>query len=181
MQTERLLLRQWQSGDHDGFAALNADPEVMRHFPATLSRDESDALARRCAALIERRGWGFWAASLATSGQFIGFIGLHVPAANLPCSPCVEIGWRLARPWWGRGLASEGASAALQFGFTQLGLAQIVSFTSVLNRRSQAVMERLGMQRDSLTFMHPAVPDGHALQEHCLYRLDAAAVRDSLN
>lgn len=173
LRTARLELRAWQPADLDGFARLNADPEVMRYFPAPLSRQDSDHLAQRCQALIEARGWGFWAVASSDTAQFIGFIGLHVPAASLPCSPCVEVGWRLARPWWGRGLATEGAGAALRFGFEQLGLAEVVSFTSVHNSRSAAVMRRLGMRRDAATFLHPDVPVGHWLQEHCLYRLAA--------
>jgi len=104
-QTTRLLLRQWTPADRAPFATMNADPRVMRHFPALLSRAESDAMADRCQALIEERGWGFWAVELKASGAFIGFVGLHTPSATLPFSPCVEIGWRLAADYWGQGSA----------------------------------------------------------------------------
>jgi RimJ/RimL family protein N-acetyltransferase len=174
LQTPRLLLRQWRPADRQPFAALNADSQVMEHFPALLSRAQSDAMADRIHALIAERGWGFWAAEHRASGEFIGFIGLHTPAASLPFSPCVEIGWRLARPFWGQGLASEGARAALAHGFGALGLESIVSFTALSNLRSQAVMQRLGMLRDAQDFDHPEVPEGHALRRHCLYRLARA-------
>lgn len=170
--TARLRLRQWREGDLKPFADLNADPGVMAHFPAALERPASDALALRCQALIAERGWGFWAAELKEDGQFIGFVGLHTPIAELPFSPCVEVGWRLARAHWGRGLASEAARGALKLGFEKLGLAEIVSFTAVGNLRSRAVMERIGMRRTDENFDHPAVPSGSPLRAHCLYRLD---------
>lgn len=170
-ETERLILRQWLPSDRAPFAELNADPEVMRYFPATLSREESDALADRAQAMIEQHGWGFWAVELKEDGDFIGFVGLNIPAVDLPFNPCVEVGWRLAQASWGQGYATEAARACLKVGFQQLNLAEIVSFTTVANRRSRAVMERLGMQLDPLTFEHPSVPEGSELREHCLYRL----------
>ncbi|MFT3721611.1 GNAT family N-acetyltransferase [Pseudorhodoferax sp.] len=173
LTTFRLLLRQWVDGDLAPFRAMSADAEVMRYFPSTLSPQESDAMAERCRALIAERGWGFWAAEKASTGQFIGFIGLHVPAARLPCSPCVEVGWRLAKDHWGQGLATEGARACLGFAFAELKLAEVVAFTSVDNHRSEAVMRRLGMTRDAATFRHPALPGNHRLSEHCLYRVRA--------
>ena len=170
--TPRLRLRQWRDDDLTPFAALNADPDVMAHFPAPLQRQESDALARRCQALIAERGWGFWAAELKESGAFIGFVGLHAPLADLPFAPCVEVGWRLARAYWGRGLATEAACAALRVGFETLELQEIVSFTTLGNLRSRAVMESIGMHRTDEDFDHPAVPPGSPLRAHCLYRLD---------
>lgn len=173
--TERLRLRQWNDADYAPFAALNADPRVMEFFPAPLTRSESDAMAERCRSLIEERGWGFWAAESKATHQFIGFVGLHIPSAELPFSPCVEVGWRLAFEYWGRGLATEAARAALKFGFEGLGLPEIVSFTAIGNARSRAVMERLGM-RESGTFEHPQVPAGNALRPHCLYRLSRSRI-----
>lgn len=170
LDTARLKLRQWRAEDREPFAALNADPVVMAHFPAPLDRPASDALADRCETLVASRGWGFWALELRDTGEFAGFTGLHVPAAELPFSPCVEIGWRLARAHWGRGLASEAAREALRFGFEQLCLAEVVSFTAVGNTRSCAVMTRLGMAPAG-TFAHPALPPRSALREHVLYRL----------
>ena len=169
-ETERLFLRQWTSADREPFAALNADPRVMEFFPTRLTRAESDMIADRCQSLIQERGWGFWATELKASREFIGFVGLHTPSAELPLSPCVEIGWRLSFPHWGKGLASEAARGALRIGFTSLGLDEIVSFTAVGNFRSRAVMERLNMC-ESGTFEHPQVPESSSLRLHCLYRL----------
>ncbi|AEB84692.1 GNAT family N-acetyltransferase [Alicycliphilus denitrificans] len=177
LSTPRLRLRQWTAADREPFAALNADPEVMRHFPAPLTRTQSDAMAVRIEALIAERGWGFWAADSLEDGlpRFMGFVGLHTPAPDLPFSPCVEIGWRLARPFWGRGLATEAARLALRTGFEGLGLEEIVSFTAVGNQRSRAVMRRLGMREcPHEAFDHPALPAGHPLRAHCLYRLARA-------
>ncbi|MDN2680556.1 GNAT family N-acetyltransferase [Janthinobacterium sp. SUN033] len=174
LTTPRLLLRQWRDSDLPPFAALNGDPRVMACFPATLSREASDAVAQRCRGLIAERGWGWWAVSLRENNTFIGMTGLHIPDAQLPCSPCVEIGWRLAFDYWGKGYAQEAAQAALQAGFTHLQLPEIVSFTALPNVRSSALMGRLGMHRDAATFEHPALPPGHRLRTHCLYRLTRA-------
>lgn len=169
--TARLRLRQWCAADREPFAALNADPKVMEFFPALLTRAESDALADRCQTYITERGWSFWAVETKTTHEFIGFVGLHTPAPDLPFSPCVEVGWRLAAKHWGKGFATEAARGALRVGFEQLGLLEIVSFTTVGNIRSRAVMERLGMIETKETFEHPKIPVGHVLRRHCLYRL----------
>lgn len=188
LRSPRLRLRQWTPADRAPFAALNADPVVMEHFPAPLDRAQSDAMADRIEALIGQQGWGFWAAELldgqdgrgAPHGTFMGFIGLHRPTAPLPFAPCVEIGWRLARPFWGRGLATEGARLALRAGFDALGLEEIVAFTAQRNRRSQAVMARLGMRESPAeAFDHPSVPESHAVRPHVLYRLTRTAWRAS--
>lgn len=173
-ETERLRLRQWRDADRAPFAALNADPKVMAFFPAPLTRAQSDAMAARCQTLIAARGWGFWAVETKSTSTFIGFVGLHTPAAELPCSPCVEIGWRLAAIHWGKGFATEAARGALRVGFERIGLPEIVAFTPIGNSRSRAVMERLGMRAANETFEHPDVPVGHALRAHCLYRLTRA-------
>jgi len=169
-ETDRLRLRQWLASDREPFAALNADPRVMEFFPATLDRATSDGAADYCEALIAKRGWGFWAAEVKGSGQFIGFVGLHTPS-ELPFSPCVEIAWRLAFKHWGKGFASEAASGALQVGFGLLNLPEIVSFTAVRNLRSRAVMERLGMREAPSTFEPPHIPVDSPLRLHCLYPL----------
>jgi RimJ/RimL family protein N-acetyltransferase len=171
IETERLRLRQWTDADLEPFAALNADPAVMEFFPSLLSRAQSDALAARIRTAIAERGWGLWAVEVPGVSRFVGFVGLDVPGANLPPSPCVEIGWRIAAAHWGRGYASEAARAALDVGFRRLGLREIVSFTSLINRRSRAVMERIGMRFDGETFEHPNVPPGSPLRTHVLYRL----------
>ena len=169
-ETKRLRLRQWKLTDREPFAAINADSKVMEFFPSPLARMESDAMADRCQSLIEERGWGFWAMESKATQEFIGFVGLNTPSAELPFSPCVEVGWRLGPQHWGKGLASEAAREAIRVGFRLLGLREIVSFTTVRNLRSRAVMERLGM-RASGTFEHPQVPETSALRQHCLYRL----------
>jgi RimJ/RimL family protein N-acetyltransferase len=142
----------------------------MQFFPAPLTRVESDALADRFQRFITERGWSFWAVETKTTPEFIGFVGLHAPA-DLPISPCIEVGWRLAAKHWGKGFATEAARGALRVGFEQLGLREILSFTAVGNIRSRAVMARLGMNDTNYTFEHPGIPVGHELRRHCLYRL----------
>lgn len=172
LRTERLLLRRWRQTDRAPFAALNADPRVMEHFPALLSREESDAMVARIEAHFERHGFGFWAVEAPGVTEFAGFIGLAVPRFEAHFTPCVEIGWRLAASHWGRGFATEGARAALDLGFGSLGLAQIVSCTVPANIRSRRVMEKLGMSHDPADdFDHPLLTSGHPLRRHVLYRL----------
>jgi RimJ/RimL family protein N-acetyltransferase len=174
LRTPRLLLRPWRDSDRAPWAALNSDPEVMRHFPAPMSREQSDRCIDAWQAELAERGWGQWAlerSDAGAAGEFVGFVGLTVPKRALPFMPCVEIGWRLARAHWGQGLASEGARAALDFGFGSLGLDEIVSFTALSNLRSQAVMRRIGMHNAEADFDHPALPEGHPLRRHCLWRL----------
>lgn len=169
IETGRLVLRRWREDDKEPFAALNADPVVMEHFPATLTREESDTFVERIEAAFEERGFGLWA--VEADGVFIGFTGLQVPRFTAHFTPCVEIGWRLARSAWGHGYATEAARAALEHGFGTLGLTEVVSFTAVPNVRSQAVMRRLGMTRDpGEDFDHPVLPEGHPLRRHVLYR-----------
>jgi len=171
-ETPRLRLRQWRESDLAPFAALAADPEVMAFLLPLPTRADSDALAERLKARIDENGWGFWAVEHKDSGEFAGFTGLNVPLAALPFSPCVEIGWRFGRKWWGQGLATEAARGALQIGFERLGFDEIVAFTAVGNLRSAAVMERIGMHEDVAgAFDHPALPEGHALRRHRLYRI----------
>ncbi|MBL8251225.1 MAG: GNAT family N-acetyltransferase, partial [Candidatus Competibacter sp.] len=142
-KTERLRLRQWRSADREPFARLNADQRVMAYFVEPLDRAASDVLADRLEAQIAERGWGFWAVEILGGEPFIGFVGLHVPVPDIPCSPCVDVGWRLAFSHWGRGYATEAANGALRVGFERLELPEIVAFTALQNRRSRAVMERL--------------------------------------
>ncbi|MEO3428706.1 GNAT family N-acetyltransferase [Pelagibius sp. CAU 1746] len=175
LTTKRLILRPWRDSDLAPFAALNADPEVMEHFPASLSREESEAMVGRLRAHFAERGFGWWAAELPGEAPFIGFIGIWVPNFEAHFTPCVEVGWRLARPFWGRGYATEGARECLRFGFQDLGLEEIVSLTTTTNARSQAVMRRLGMTCDPADdFDHPKLPQGHRLCRHVLYRLKGA-------
>ena len=172
LSTERLLLRPWREDDLEPFAALNADLSVMAFFPSVLSRNDSDALAERMAAHIDTHGWGLWAVEVPGVAALAGYIGLSVPGFAAPFTPCVEIGWRLAREHWGQGYAIEGARAALAFGFTALKLDEIVSFTVPANLRSRRVMERLGMTRaEADDFDHPGLPVEHPLRRHVLYRI----------
>ena len=180
LRTPRLLLRRWQDTDRPPFAALNADPVVMEHFPAPLRREQSDDLADRIAAGIDERGWGLWAVEIPGTAAFAGFVGLNPATFDAPFTPAVEVGWRLAREHWGRGYATEGARAALSVGFDELALDEIVSFTSHGNSRSRRVMERLGMRRDPADdFENPNLADGDALRPHVLYRLDRARWQQS--
>ena len=143
----------------------------MKYFLSPLSRAESDALADRFESLIQRRGWGVWAVEEKSSGEFIGFVGLHVPPADFPFLPCVEIAWRLAFRHWGKGFASEAAEAALRTGFERLNLDEIVAYTAIGNDRSRAVMEKIGMRQSEASFEHPSLPATSELREQCLYRM----------
>jgi RimJ/RimL family protein N-acetyltransferase len=168
-RTERLLLRQWREEDREPFAKLNADPETMRYFVSTMTREESDATVDWATALIDERGWGLWAVEVVGGAPFIGFVGLNLPRFR---PEWVEVGWRLRREHWGNGYATEAAREALRFGFEELGLDEIVSFTSVPNTPSRRVMERIGMTHDpTRDFDHPGVPEGHPLRRHVLYAI----------
>jgi len=171
LKTERLKLRQWTDADKEQFATMSADPEVMRFFPATLTRTESDEIAHKCQTLLANRGWGIWAVELTEANTFIGIVGLHETTAQLPCTPCVEILWRLARPHWGKGYATEAASAALQVAFQRLQLNEIVSFAVPENTASRGVMERINMTNTGEDFEHPDVPENSHLRQHCLYKI----------
>ena len=157
---------------------MNADPEVMEHFPATLTPDESDAMIDRIEARFEEHGFGLWALEVAETGQFIGLTGLSVPGFEAHFTPVVEIAWRLTRSSWGHGYASEAARRALVFAFDDLELAEVVSFTSHTNLRSQRVMKRIGMTNDPAEdFDHPVLDEGHPLRRHVLWRMTAGRWR----
>lgn len=179
-RTDRLRLRRWLPADRDPFAALNADPQVVEYLPAALSREESDAVAARIEAHFDQHGFGLWAVEILQVAPFAGFVGLAVPRFEAHFTPCVEIGWRLAAPYWDRGYATEGARAALAFGFEALGLGEIVSFTVPDNLRSRRVMERIGMIHNPADdFDHPALTEGHRLRHHVLYRIARPRLPDS--
>lgn len=174
LRTPRLFLRGWRDGDREPFAALNADPLVMRYFPATLTRAQSDAFADRNEAHLARYGFGLRAVEIPGVTPFAGYVGLAVPAFEAAFTPCVEIGWRLDRAFWGQGYATEAAHAVVTFAFETLRLRELVSFTVPDNVPSRRVMEKLGMKRDPAEdFEHPGLPVGHALRRHVLYRLRA--------
>ncbi len=167
LYTARLHLRPWRASDRIPFAALNADPEVMEHFPSALTRDESDAMVDRVEAHIEHHGFGPWAVEIPGVTEFAGLIGLAIPSFEAPFAPAVEVAWRLARAYWGKGYATEGARAAIEYAFSELKLQEVVAFTVPENVRSVAVMKRLGMLYAG-EFVHAEI----ALR-HVLYRLVA--------
>lgn len=174
LRTDRLVLRRWRDADLAPFAALNADPEVVELLPGPLTPAESDAMVARIEATFDERGFGLWAVDVADTGAFTGFVGLWPTSFAAHFTPAVEVGWRLARTHWHRGYATEAARVAMADGFDRLGLAEIVSFTSVLNQPWQRVMVRLGMTHDPADdFDHPRLPPGHRLRRHVLYRLAA--------
>jgi RimJ/RimL family protein N-acetyltransferase len=172
LRTPRLELRRWRPADREPFAAMNADPVVMRHFPAPMTPAESDALADAIEAHFVIRGFGLYAVEIPGVTPFAGFVGLSVPTFAAAFTPCVEIGWRLASAQWGRGYATEAGQAVLAHAWETLRLAEVVSFTTVGNAPSRAVMVRLGMTRDPADdFDHPRLPEGHPLRPHVLYRV----------
>jgi RimJ/RimL family protein N-acetyltransferase len=175
INTQRLILRNWKESDFNPFADMCADPDVMKYFPSILNRDESFSLALKIKSLIEERGWGAWAVEIPNQREFIGFVGLHIPKDNLPFSPCVEVLWRLAKPFWGNGYATEAATAAIHFGFSELELTEIVAFTATINTPSIRVMEKIGMQNSHSDFAHPDIAADSPLSQHLLYRISADA------
>lgn len=176
LETERLILRRWRAADRPAFAAMNADPEVMRHFARVLGRDESYAMLGRIQDHFAEFGYGYGAVERKSDRALIGMVGLAMARFDAPVCPAVEVGWRLARPHWGRGYATEAAAAWLAHGFGTLGLREIVAFVVPDNAPSQAVMSRLGMRRDpARDFEHPALPEGHRLRPHWLFALGSGA------
>lgn len=172
IKTERLILRPWKEEDFDPFARLNADPRVMEFFPGVLTQEESDQFAKRICIAMKQQGWGLWAVSIPDVADFIGYIGLATVNFVADFTPAVEVGWRLAYDFWNQGYATEGAQAAVKFGFENLHLNEIVSFTAINNIRSRRVMEKIGMYHDEKSdFDHPKLPEGHALRRHALYRI----------
>ncbi|HEY3084064.1 MAG TPA: GNAT family N-acetyltransferase [Candidatus Dormibacteraeota bacterium] len=178
IRTDRLVLRRWRSSDREPFAVMNADPEVMRYLVRPLTRKESDAFVDRIERHFEERGYGLWAVGVRGEAPFVGYVGLTWWDFQAHFTPAVEVGWRLARPFWDKGYATEGARAAIKDGFERAGLREIVSFTVPANVRSIKVMERVGMTRDlNGDFEHPNVPLESPLRQHVLYRIAAQAVR----
>jgi RimJ/RimL family protein N-acetyltransferase len=174
--TERLLLRGWRETDKPPYAQINADTEVMRHFPAPLTREQSDEMVGRIIAAWEANGFGLWAVERLDTGEFIGFVGLAAPSWQADFTPCVEVGWRLAKSQWGQGFAPEAAQAALAFGFENIELPndEVVSFTTTRNLNSQRVMQKLGLRLDpTREFDHPLTP-GWSGQRHVFYCIERA-------
>jgi RimJ/RimL family protein N-acetyltransferase len=172
LQTDRLLLRRWNDSDRAPFAEINADPKVMEFLPGCLTREESDQFIDRVEAHFENHGFGLFAVECKADSRLIGFIGLVVATFQAHFTPCVEIGWRIATPYWNQGLATEGSREVIRFGFEWLHLDALVSFTVPQNVASRRLMEKLGMTHDPKDdFDHPRLPEGHRLRRQVLYRL----------
>lgn len=171
--TQRLILRHWKETDLQPFAALNADPHVMQHFPKILTSDESDRLAGRIQKGITEKGYGLWAIETQQESAFIGFVGLSDVHFDADFTPAIEVGWRLDVGYWGRGYATEAAQKALQIGFEQIRLKNICSFTFRGNHASRRVMEKLGM-RYIQDFSHPSLDKEDPLQPHVLYNITSS-------
>lgn len=177
LETERLILRQWKKSDLEPFYRLNSDVEVMRYFPSVLNQYQSNEFAIDIQKRLATNGWGLWALEMKESGSFIGFVGLNPVNRKIPIDkwlegPRIEVGWRLAKEAWGKGYATEAAIRCVEFGFRQLNLKELVSFTSVHNHPSMAVMKRVGMKNMRCNFMHPGVPQDSYLREHVLFKIE---------
>jgi RimJ/RimL family protein N-acetyltransferase len=178
LNTERLVLRAWRVSDRAPYAVMNADPVVMRHFPSTLTPEESSAHVDRVEQHFAEHGFGLWAVEVPGEAPFIGFVGLDIPTFEAHFTPAVEIGWRLAKEHWGRGYAPEAATEVLRFAFDEACLDALVSMTTTTNLPSQRVMEKIGMTRDPADdFDHPRIAVGHRLRRHVLYRMTADQYR----
>ncbi|MDO3628125.1 GNAT family N-acetyltransferase [Mucilaginibacter sp. BT774] len=173
IETPRLILRQWKESDQDPYIRLNSDLEVMEFFPSVKTPTETLAQIKKIAAYIGQHGYGFFAVERKDNHQFIGFTGVCEPGFDAYFTPCIEIGWRLSKENWGQGFATEAALACLDFGFDKLNLAAIYSFTSIHNKRSEKVMQRIGMSKTG-EFDHPSIADGHWLKRHTVYKISSA-------
>lgn len=168
IETPRLGLRNWVDADIPAFVEMNQDIKVMEHFTRTLTAEETKEWVQRIKKQITDQGFGLWAVEIKETNAFIGFVGLSIPQFQTDFTPCVEIGWRLASEYWGKGYAQEAARACLHYGFNHLDLKEIVSFTSLFNTRSMNVMKKIGMEYIK-EFEHPNVEPGHRLRKHVLY------------
>jgi RimJ/RimL family protein N-acetyltransferase len=168
LRTERLLMRRWRDSDRDPFAALNADPETLVYFPSTLTRAQSDELVDIIESRLEAQGFGLWALEVTATGEFIGFTGLNPMPEDVPGAGGMEIGWRLARPAWHHGYATEAARAALDVAWNGAGLDEIWSMTAVLNTPSQAVMRRIGLT-EVARWDHPRIAEDSPVRPHVTY------------
>lgn len=169
IETARLILRPWRDQDRAAFADINGDPRVGDWLGGVIDRAASDALMERLSAEIAEQGFGFWAAERKADGRLVGMVGLR-RQTDAPPAPCLEMGWRLAAETWGQGLATEGAAAALRWGFANLSADEILAWTAASNLRSQAVMRRIGMAPDpARDFDHPKLADDHPLRRHVTF------------
>lgn len=168
LETERLLLRRWKEEDLEPFARLNQDAEVMRYFPKTLDVAQTEELYEKIQAEFDECGYGLYAVEDKQSGSFMGFTGFHRASLEVGFCPCIEIGWRLDKPYWNKGYATEAAKACLKYGFDVLGFDRVYSFTAIENKPSQRVMQKIGLTVERY-FDHPEIPEGHILRPHVCY------------
>ena len=174
LETARLILRRWQDSDLEPFATLNRDLEVMEFFPSPLDRDQTIALIERSEKSFVDHELGLWAVEEKESGDFIGCVGLIKPRAEAPFTPCEDVGWRLAKKYWGKGYAVEAAHASLADGFGRLALPEIIAVTALINKRSMRVMEKLKMTRQRADdFLHPVLEPDNPLRPHVMYRISS--------
>lgn len=172
--TERLLLRAWEKNDLTDLIQLNADPEVMRFFPSVLTKEESEKLLDKMLRHFENFGFGIWRMEEKNTKEFIGFTGLHQVGEDMDFAPAVEIAWRLKKEYWGLAYATEAALFSVGYAFSELGLDQLVSYTTKTNLRSEKLMQRIGMRKMG-EFTHPRLSPGHPLAPHVLYKIEKAA------
>jgi ribosomal-protein-alanine N-acetyltransferase len=168
-ESERLIFRDWVEPDKMDFRRMNSDPEVMEFFLKPLTAEESDAFLQRIVDEIKKLGFGLFAVETKCDGEFIGYIGFsEITSFQADFTPAIEIGWRLCKEAWGKGYATEGAKACLEYAEKNLNLDKVYSMTAKINLRSQKVMKKIGMVWDR-DFLRPTVPDGHPLKDHVLY------------
>jgi RimJ/RimL family protein N-acetyltransferase len=173
IETERLILRTWQEEDIEAYYQINQDPKVIEFLAGSMTREQVSDFIAKTNKDQQKHRYCFWALELKDAHELIGFVGLRYINFNLPFTPAVEIGWRLGSKYWGKGYASEGAKASLDFGFNKIGLEEIISFTATINKCSMAVMERIGMKRDTNgDFAHPKLAANHPISQHVLYRIE---------
>jgi ribosomal-protein-alanine N-acetyltransferase len=170
-ESDRLGFRLWKDEDYEPFAKMNANPVVMKYFPRTLTKEQSDQFIGRIMNHFKEHGYGLWAVEIKDTGEFIGYLGFYTATFEAEFTPCVEIGWRLDNKFWNKGYATEGAKRCLDYGFKSLGFQEVFSFTSLLNKPSVNVMKKIGL-KEHRTFLHPALCEGHPLREHVLYKID---------
>jgi len=170
LETKHLYLRQWKEEDFSPYAKLTSNSEVMKFFPKLLTLEQSNAAALKFQKLISTRGWGFWAVEEKSTGQFMGYAGLHAPSTPFPFSPCVEIAWRMEEHCWENGYVLESGKAIVKFAVEEASLEEIVYFSSIHNKRAESIVSALAFKKEKSTFSHPMVKEGDFLSEHYLYR-----------
>lgn len=171
-ESERLIFRSWKDEDLKDFKEMNKDTRVMKYFPKTLSNEETENFYNKIQEEFEREGYGLYAVEIKENGEFIGLLGLHKASFEAEFTPCIEIGWRLKKEAHGKGYATEGAKACIEYGFRELKFQKIYSFTAKINHPSENVMKKIGMKK-VMEFNHPNVENDSNLYEHVLYLLES--------